>query len=194
MAQEDRWTLVQKKTTQKLQTECNSREIAVETPAAQKGDSKLQKCEFSATGASECQGTVLATSAHVTPVEQTSIESLIGMPFIIQSYQDVEFKMDENLNSTRKLKSDDLRKSSSVRGLLRIDPNKLNHESNGQEMRDMSEMNEADWPSISGYHNVTEDYRENVPNTEDSKSWSTVLRTVSLPQPIKKVSVKYKNY
>ena len=187
---EDRWTLVQKKTTQKLQTDCNALVDAVETPAAQKGDSKLYKYESSAT---ESQCTVVATNAHGTPVEQTSINSLIGMPFIIRSYQDAESKADENLNDTRKLKSDDLRKSSSVRGLLRIDPSKLNHEtvveSNGQEVRDMSEMNEVDWPSISGYHNVKEDYCENVPIAEDSKSWSTVLRTVSLPQPIKKVNM-----
>ena len=184
---------MQKKTTQKLQTDYVSRVDAVETSITQKDDSKLQKYESSASGSSESQGTVLDTSAHVTSVEQTNVNSLIGVPFIIRSHQ--EPKADESLNDTRprRLKSDDLGKSGSVRGLLRIDPSKLNHEtvvaSNGQEVRDMSEMNEVDWPSISGYHTTKDDHDENVPSAADSKSWSTALRTVSLPQPIKRVNM-----
>ena len=199
----DCWTLVQKKTSQKLQTEYISRMDAVGTSVTQKGDSKLQKYESSASGSLESQGTVLDASAHVTSAEQTDVNSLIGMPFIIRSYQDVESKAEESLNDAmpRRLKSDNLGKSGSVRGLLRIDPNKLNREtvvaSNGKEVRDMSEMNEVDWPSISGYHTMKDDHSENVSSVEDSKSWSTVLRTISLPRPIKRVSMttaEYKSY
>lgn len=187
---------MQKRTAQKLQTDYISRVDAVETSTNQNDDSKLQKYEPSVVGAVESQGTVLdTTSAQVTSVEQTSVHSLIGVPFIIRSYQDVESKADERLDGTRprRLRGDDTGKSGSVRGLLRIDPTKLNHEtvaaSNGEEVRDMSEMNEMDWPSISGYHTAKDDHSDNVPSAEDSKSWSTVLRTVSLPQPTKRVSM-----
>ncbi len=194
------WTLVQKKTTQKSQTDYISRMSAVETSATQKDNFKQQKEETSASGASESWSTVVDTSAHGTSVEQTNINSLIGVPFIIRSYQDIEPKADESPDGTRprRLKGDDIGRPGNVRGLLRIDPSKLNHEtvtaSNGQEVGDMSEMNEVDWPSISGYHSTREDHGDNVPSAEDSKSWSTVLRTVSLPQPTKRVSISIEEY
>lgn len=187
---------MQKKATQKSQTDYISRMNAVETSATQEDD--LQKHEssvYSGASESQMQATVVDTSAHVIPIEQTNITSLIGVPFIIRSYQDVELKVDDSLEGTkpRRLKGDNTGKSGSVRGLLRVDPSKLNHEtvaaSNGQEVGDISEMNEVDWPSISGYHTTRDDHSEDVPSAEDSKSWSTVLRTVSLPQPTKRVNI-----
>ena len=196
---------MQKKTTQKLQNDYISRLNAVGTSASQKIDSKLQKYESSASGVSESQSTGFDTSAHVTSAEQTDSNSLIGMPFIIRSCQDVEPKADESLDidssGPRRLKGDNIGKSGNihVRGLLRIDPSKLNHDtiaaSNGEEVRDMSDMNEVDWPSISGYHAMKDDHSENnLASAEDNKSWSTVLRTVSVPQPTKKVSMAIATY
>ena len=181
---------MQKKTNQRLQTDCDHdppRVEVVEIITTQQDDSKLEKCESSDTSA-QSQSAVLEKSAHVTFVEQTNINSLIGMPFIIRSHQEVESKLDENPKGTRRLKSDDLRQSSgSVRGILRINPSKLNNgtgvTNDGLEVKDMSPMNEIDWPSIS-----KEGHNENIASNErDSKSWSTVLRTVTLPKPNEKV-------
>lgn len=185
-----RWTLVQKRNIQRLQTDFERCVDTVEFPVSQ--------CKPSDTGASESQNGVGVGPRVAAPVkhEQTSISSLIGVPFIVRSHQEVgESKVgDESPNVTKRFKNDNtFKKSGSVRGLLRINPNQLDQETvcgvarNEQEAKDLSDINESDWPSISAYHTRNED---GVSNSEsDGKSWSTVLRTVTLPKPVKKVSM-----
>ena len=188
-----RWTMVQKRNTQRLQTDLETRIVRVETPVSQ--------CKYSDTGASESQNGV-GISPHVAaPVvsvehEQTSIRSLIGIPFIVRSHQEVESRLgDETQNVTKRPKNESTaKKPGSVRGLLRINPNLLDKKTvcgvarNKQEVEDLGDINESDWPSISAHHTRDEDgVAEN--SESDGKSWSTVLRTVTLPKPVKKVCI-----
>ena len=84
----------------------------------------------------------------------------------------------------------------SIRGILKIDLSKVNRIgglSNGEEVKDkveLGQMNDVDWPSISGSqsHSTKEEQCATDAGSEgDSKSWSTVLRSVPLTQPNKEV-------
>ena len=187
----DDWTLVQRKSTnQRLSASLCDRSgsdvDALTLPSL--NDSQLQTSGVSVT----FEGTVDHCTVKENSVDQTDITSLIGTPFIIRSNLLNESKQDESKKETRKVGVDDLRQSpSDVRGLLRITGERKDEIDTTKEVKDkiaLSLMSEADWPSISS-HSTEEDQCESAAgdNKRDSKSWSTILRTVPLPQPIEMV-------
>ena len=155
--------------------------------------SKVQKCE-SSVSVNKSTGTG-QNKEDGTASDQIDVRSLIGTPFILRSSVLNEPKVDENPKAmSRKLPSAPT--EGSIPGILKIDLSKVNRIgglSNGEEVKDkveLGQMNEDDWPSISGNqsHLTNEEQCATDAGSEgDSKSWSTVLRSAPLTQPNKEV-------
>lgn len=190
----NQWTIVQKKSTNPRLPVGGLRGSPVESVEAfpRPYYSKVQKCEFSVSVKQSAERG--KDKEDGTAADQADITRLIGTPFILRSNVSNEPKVDENPKASRKFKSGPTDGSIHVRGILRIDPSKVNRtgglsRSNGEEVKDkveLGQVNDVDWPTISGNqsHSTKEEQCATDAGSEgDSKSWSTVLRSAPLTQP-----------
>ena len=190
----NQWTIVQRKSTNQRLPVGVLRGPPVDSVEAfpRSDHSKVQKCE-SLISVNQRTGRG-QNKEDGAAADQADVSSLIGTPFILRSNISSEPKVDENPKASRKLKSGSAEVS--IRGILKIDPSKMNRIgglSNGEEVKDkveLGQMNDVDWPSISGNqsHSTTEEQCATDAGSEgDSKSWSTVLRSAPLTQTNKEV-------